>query len=160
MHAAGPLFVEERIVTWAGMHQDPIKERKGRRLCMGNLVTFQEILTRYEAGENAFDLTLEKWVKIRESMKNAFTISHYREILGAAMIKVPLCLENHDNCAICPLHAICSRGQEGSFGKFMRAIQAYCIAGDLLPKSPLLGLADQIISELESCKGKSLTNLS
>ena len=123
---------------------------------MGNLLTYQEMVTRYEGGENAFDLTLEKWVKIRESLKNAFTMPHYREILGAATIKVPLCLENQDNCAVCPLRAICSRGQEGSFGKFMRAIQAYCIAGDLLPKSLLLGLADQIVSELESCKRRSL----
>jgi hypothetical protein len=127
---------------------------------MEGLVTFQEILKRYEAGENAFDLTLEKWVKIRESLKNAFTMSHYREILGAAMVKVPLCLESQDNCAVCPLQGICSRGKEGSFGKFMRAIQAYCIAGDLLPKSPLLGLADQIISELESCKRESLKKMS
>ena len=89
---------------------------------MADLVTFQEIRKRYEAGENAFDLTLEKWVKIRESLKNAFTMSHYREILGAATIKVPLCLENQDNCTVCPLQAICSRGQEGSFGKFMWAI--------------------------------------
>ena len=50
---------------------------------MGDLVTFQEILSRYEAGENAFDLTLEKWVKIWEFLKNAFTMPHYREILGA-----------------------------------------------------------------------------
>ena len=127
---------------------------------MGSLVTFQEILTRYEEGENAFDLTLEKWVKIRESLKNAFTMTHYREILGAATIKVPLCLENQDNCAKCPIQAICSRGQEGSFDKFIRAIQAYCIAGDLLPKSPLLGLADRIISELESCKRESLKKIS
>jgi hypothetical protein len=127
---------------------------------MGSLVTFQEILTRYGAGENAFDLTLEKWVKIRESLKDAFSVTHYREILGAAAIKVPLCLENQDNCAKCPIQAICSRGKEGSFGKFVRAIQAYCIAGDLLPKSPLLGLVDRIISELESCKRESLRKLS
>ena len=127
---------------------------------MGSLVTFREIITRYERGENAFDLTLEKWVRIRESLKSAFTMTHYREILGAAVIKVPLCVEYQDNCARCPLQAICKRGDEGSFGKFMRAIEAYCIAGDLLPKSPLLGLADQIISELESCKRESLKNLS
>ena len=123
---------------------------------MGNLVTFTEIVTRYERGENAFDLTLEKWVKIRESIRNAFTTSHFREILDAAVIKVPLCLEYKDNCAVCPLQIICSRGKEGSFGIFMRTIQAHCIAGDLLPKSPLLGLADHIISELESCKRESL----
>jgi hypothetical protein len=127
---------------------------------MGNFVTFQEIVARYERGENAFDLTLEKWVRIRSSIKNAFTLSHFKEILDAAVIKVPLCLENKDNCAICPLHSVCTKGQEGPFVRFMRAIQAYCIAGDLLPKSPLLGLADQIISELESCKKDSMRKLS
>ncbi|MFX0197793.1 MAG: hypothetical protein ACFFCW_16860 [Candidatus Hodarchaeota archaeon] len=128
---------------------------------MGNLATFQELVTRYERGENAFDLTLEKWVRIRECLESAATMPHFREILEAAVIKVPLCLENQDNCALCPLHAICSRGGEGSFGKFMWAIQAYCIAGEhILPKSTLLGLADQIISELKSCKNESLKKLS
>ena len=126
---------------------------------MGNLLTFQEMITRYEGGENAFDLTLEKWVRIRESIRTAFTTSQFDEVLEAAAIKVPLCLENQDNCGICPLEAICSRGQEGSFTKFMRAIQAYCIAGDLLPKSSLLGLTDQVISELESCKKESLNKV-
>ena len=127
---------------------------------MGNLVTFQEILARYEAGENAFDLTLEKWVRIRKSVENAFTLEHFREILDGAVIKVPLCFEYKDNCGICPLQCICRRGQDGSFGKFVRALQTYCVAGELLPKSPLLGLADQIISELESCKRESLKRMS
>ena len=127
---------------------------------MGNLLTFKEIITRYSRGENAFDLTLEKWVRIRESLKNALTLSHFKEILEAAVIKVPLCLENQDNCAICPLQCICSRAHEGSFGKFIRAVQACCIAGDILPKSTVLGLADQIISELESCKREFLQKLS
>lgn len=122
---------------------------------MGNLLTFQEMVTRYEGGENAFDLSLEKWVRIREFIKTAFTTSHFDEVLEAAALKVPLCLQHKDNCGICPLEAICSRGEEGSFMKFMRAIQAYCIAGDLLPKSSLLDLADQVILELESCKVES-----
>jgi len=58
---------------------------------MGNLVTFQEILARYEAGENAFDLTLEKWGRIRKFVENAFTLQHFRETLDGAVIKVPLC---------------------------------------------------------------------
>ena len=123
---------------------------------MGNLVTYQEIVARYERGENGFDLTLEKWVRIRESLGKAFTVSHFKAILDAAVIKVPLCLEYRDNCALCPLGDVCSRGRKGSFGKFIRAIQAYCIAGDLLPKPPLLRLADHIISELEACKRASL----
>ena len=127
---------------------------------MGKFVTFREIVTRYEAGENAFDLTVEKWVRIREYLEIALSVSHFREILEAASIKVPLCLEYKDNCAICPLVTVCGKGQEGSFGKFIRGIQAYCIAGDLLPKSPLLRLADEIISELEVYKKESLKRMS
>jgi hypothetical protein len=127
---------------------------------MGKLVTFRQIVTRYEAGENAFDLTVEKWVRIRESLEKTFTLSHFKEILDAASIKVPLCLQYKDNCALCPLWAVCGKGQEGSFGKFIRVIQAYCIAGDLLPKSPLLGLADQMISELQAYKKESVKRLS
>jgi hypothetical protein len=118
------------------------------------------MVTRYEAGENAFDLTVEKWVRIRESLEIALSVSHFREILDAASIKVPLCLEYKDNCAICPLGTVCGKGQEGSFGKFIRATHAYCIAGDLLPTSPLLRLADQIISELEVHKKESLKRMS
>ncbi len=131
-----------------------------RDFYLGNLLTFREIMTRYQRGENAFDLTLEKWVRIRESIKSALTISHFREILEAALIKVPFCVENQDNCGMCPLKLICSRGPEGSFGKFMRAAQAYSIAGDLLPKSTLLGLADQVVSQLESCKREFLEKMS
>jgi hypothetical protein len=128
---------------------------------MGNLASFQELVVRYERGENAFDLTLEKWVRIREFLKSASTMPQFREIMQAAAIKVPLCLENQDNCAICPLKAICSRGNEGSFGKFMWAIQAYCIAGeDVLPKLALLGLVNQIISDLESSRKESLKKMS
>jgi hypothetical protein len=137
-----------------------LRTENGRRLSMGKLVTFREIVTRYEAGENAFDLTVEKWVRIREDLESALSLSEFREILEAASIKVPLCLEYKDNCVMCPLWAVCGKGQGGSFGKFIRAMQAYCIAGDLLPKSPLLGLADQIISELEAYKMESLKRFS
>jgi hypothetical protein len=80
---------------------------------MGILVTYQEIVARYETGENAFDLTLEKWVRIRESLEKAFTLSHFKEILDAAVIKVPLCLEYRYNCALCPLEGVCSKGPAG-----------------------------------------------
>jgi hypothetical protein len=34
----------------------------------------------------------------------------------------------------------------------MRAIQAYCMAGDVLPPSPLINLVDQLIADLEEKK--------
>jgi hypothetical protein len=40
------------------------------------------------------------------------------------------------------------------------AMEAYCIGGNPLPKSPLLRLVDQIISELEAYKKESLKRMS
>lgn len=57
---------------------------------MGKLVTFREIVTRYEAGENAFGLTVGKWARIRGSLEIALSVSHFREILEASAIKVSL----------------------------------------------------------------------
>jgi len=58
----------------------------------------------------------------------------------------------------CPLHAVCGKREEGLHGRFIRAIQAYCIAGDLFPKVPLLRLVDQIITEVDSCMRRSGEN--
>jgi hypothetical protein len=60
---------------------------------MESLVAFHKIVARYQRGENAFDLILEKQVKIRESLEKAFTLSHFKEILDVASIKALLCLQ-------------------------------------------------------------------
>jgi hypothetical protein len=34
----------------------------------------------------------------------------------------------------------------------MRALEAYCMAGDVLPPSPLINLVDQLTADLETAK--------
>jgi len=109
-------------------------------------------MKRYEAGENAFDLAIEKWVRIREAIKSAYSLQHFVLIVRGASVKIALCVEFNDNCHLCPLEKICSREKEGLFNKVIRLMQAYCIAGDLLPKSTLIGLTDQLIAKLEQIK--------
>jgi len=86
MHTGWHLGVMERT----SRQQHTIRKKTKGGFWMGNLVTFPEIVSRYEAGENAFDLTLDKWVKIRQSLKSASTIWHFREIMEAAVIKCHL----------------------------------------------------------------------
>ncbi|MBW2039005.1 MAG: hypothetical protein JRI46_05320 [Deltaproteobacteria bacterium] len=119
---------------------------------MFNLMGFEETMKRYEAGENAFDLAIEKWVRIREAIKSAYSLQHFVLIVRGASVKIALCVEFNDNCHLCPLEKICSREKEGLFNKVIRLMQAYCIAGDLLPKSTLIGLTDQLIAKLEQIK--------
>jgi hypothetical protein len=119
---------------------------------MVTLMSFEEMLRRYEDGENAFDLAIEKWVKIREAIKSSYSLNHFVLIMRGASIKIALCVEYNDNCFLCPLEKICSQEKEGLFSKIMRLLQAYCVAGDLLPKSTLIDLVDQLITELEQTK--------
>lgn len=121
---------------------------------MLKLMTFEETVKRYEAGENAFDLAIEKWERIKEAFKSAHTIQHFILIAQGATIKVALCVEFNDTCHLCPLESICHRGTEGLFATIIRVIQAYCVAGDVLPKSTLLNLVDQLIADLAEQKAE------
>jgi len=119
---------------------------------MLNLMTFEETVERYEGGENAFDLTIEKWERIRQAIQSAHSIPHFVLIAQWASIKVALCVEFNDTCHLCPLETICHSGTEGSFATLMRVMQAYCVAGDVLPPSPLLNLVGQLIADLTEKK--------
>lgn len=119
---------------------------------MLNLMTFEETVERYEGGGNAFDLTIEKWERIRQAIGCAHSIPHFVLIAQGASIKVALCVEFNDTCHLCPLESICHSGIEGPFATLMRVIQAYCVAGDILPQSTLLNLVDQLIADLTEQK--------
>lgn len=119
---------------------------------MLNLMTFEETVERYEAGENAFDLAIEKWERIREAIRSAHSVQQFIVIAQGATIKVALCVEYNDTCHLCPLEATCNREKEGPFSTLIRLMQAYCVAGDILPQSTLLNLVDQLIDNLEAKK--------
>jgi len=122
---------------------------------MASLLTYRDMVERYEGGENAFEISIDKWKRIKENVETASTPQHFHNIFESASLKVPLCIEYEDNCSVCPLNKVCSRGEDGSFNKFMRALHAFCIAGDVLPKPALLSLADEVILELEECRGEA-----
>jgi hypothetical protein len=116
---------------------------------MLKLMSFEETVQRYEAGENAFDLTIEKWERIKEAVGAAHSVQHFIMIAQGASIKVALCVEFNDTCHLCPLEPICSRETEGPFATVMRVMQAYCVAGDVLPRSTLLNQVEQLITDLK-----------
>lgn len=43
---------------------------------MGELMSFSEMQRRYENKEDPFDLTIEKWIRIRQFADTASTLSH------------------------------------------------------------------------------------
>ncbi|KPJ58273.1 MAG: hypothetical protein AMJ42_03575 [Deltaproteobacteria bacterium DG_8] len=113
---------------------------------------FKEMEKRYSDGEDSLDLTVEKWNRIYDYLESAFSLGHFTEALQASGVPIFLCIEYKDRCELCPLFRICERGKSEDFNKVIRVIQSYTIAGDILPKEPLLGVVKNFIEELKQCK--------
>jgi hypothetical protein len=126
---------------------------------MKKLMDFQEMEKKYNSGQDSLELTIEKWTRIYEFLQSAFTLGHFDEALQAAVVPIFLCVEYRDRCEYCPLFMICRKGTSEEFNKVLRILQAYNVAGDMLPIGPLMGVVEIFLEELKMCqsdvKGKA-----
>ena len=122
---------------------------------MDALMSFSEMQERYNKREDPFDLTLEKWVRIRRFLEKPLTRHDFGLLLQASNIAVPFCFEYQPrNCVGCPLEAMCGRGGGEKLLRVIRLIQAYVLAGDMLPTEPLIFEVDRVVMELEVLKAQ------
>jgi hypothetical protein len=129
------------------------KEEEGR---MNQLMTASEMQERSQGKEDPFDLTLEKWARIRQHLEGSLSLSDFNTAFNAAAIPIPFCYEYQaQGCLGCPLETICARGRGEKFIRVMRVIQAYVLAGDVLPKEPLISEVDNFVLELEMVRVKA-----
>ena len=123
------------------------------------LMTFEEMKKRYDDGEDSLELTLEKWEKILEFSKNVFHLSHYQEVLKACVVPVFLCTEYENQCHLCPINEVCKQGQSEDWTRLMRVVQAYAIAGDLLPQGHFREHIESFVNKLRDCHRNVLKRL-
>jgi len=117
-----------------------------------NLMTFEEMKRRYGDGEDSLELTIEKWLRIKQFSDKAFLINHFQDILRAAVVPILLCTEYVHQCSLCPIYDVCKQGRSDEWITLMRIIQAYAIAGDLLPKEPFVGHIELFQEKLNACR--------
>ena len=126
---------------------------------MAQLMTISEMRDRYRKKEDPFDLTIEKWIRIRRFLDTASTVSDFNNLFQAANVAIPFCFEYQPGgCAGCPLEKMCGRGEGGRLLKVMRLLQIHVLAilaGNMLLKEPLISQVDDILMELKTIKGKS-----
>jgi hypothetical protein len=123
---------------------------------MSQLMSVSEMQERSQGEEDPFDLTLEKWTRIRRALDSSITLSDFHTVFNAAAIPTPFCYRYQaQGCVDCPLEGICARGRAEKFIRVMRIIQAYVLAGDVLPKETLLSEVDTFVLELETVKAKT-----
>ncbi|MFC1591801.1 hypothetical protein ACFL43_04700 [Thermodesulfobacteriota bacterium] len=122
-----------------------------------SLISFEEMKRRYDEGEDSLELTLEKWERILTFSKNIYHLGHFQEILKAAVVPIFLCTEYINQCRMCPIFGVCKKGHAEDWTNLMRVVQAYAIAGDLLPKDPLMGQIEVFVDKLHSCREQILS---
>lgn len=126
---------------------------------MAQLMTISEMRDRYKKKEDPFDLTVEKWIRIRRFLDAASTVSDFNNLFQAANVAIPFCFEYQSrDCAGCPLEKMCGRGGGGRLLKVMRLLQIHVLAilaGNMLLKEPLFSEVDGILMELKTIKAKS-----
>jgi hypothetical protein len=59
----------------------------------GEVMRLFEIRDRYQSKRNPFDLTIEKWICIRQFVDTTFTLSDYKTLFQAGNLTVPFCFE-------------------------------------------------------------------
>lgn len=126
---------------------------------MAQLMSAAEMQNRWQNKENPFDLTIEKWNRIRQFIDSASSVSDFTELLGAANVAVPFCFEYQiRGCAGCPLEKICGQGRGEKLLKVMKLIQFHSLAvlaGNMPLKESLFSEIDGLITEVKTIKAQS-----
>jgi hypothetical protein len=126
---------------------------------MACLMTFSEIRDRYKRKEDPFDLTIEKWIRIRQFLETASSLNDFNELFEAAAIAIPFCFKYQTtNCVGCPLIEMCGRGKGEKLLKVMRLIRMHVLAilaGNVLVKEPLVLEIDDLLAKLKVIKENS-----
>jgi hypothetical protein len=126
---------------------------------MSQLMTFSEMQKRYQEREDSFDLTIEKWNRIQMFITTASDLSDFQQLYQAANVAVPFCFEYQIRaCAGCPLENVCGWDRGEKLLRVMKRIQTHVwaiLAGNTLPKEPLISEIDGLLTELKKLKGES-----
>ena len=120
------------------------------------LMNFDEMKRRYRDGEDSLELTIEKWARIKQFSENAFLLIHFQDIYRAAVVPVFLCTEYINQCPLCPIYEVCKQGRSEQWVALMRVVQAYSLAGDLLPKEPFIGHIEKFLKKLKTCRADTV----
>jgi len=120
------------------------------------LMSFEEMKNRYDNGEDSLELALEKWERIFQNSKTVFHLQHFQDILKAAVVPIFLCAEYANQCRMCPIFTVCRQGTSEDWINLLRVLQAYAIAGDILPRETLTGHLDLFVQKLKTCRDDAL----
>lgn len=117
---------------------------------MEKLLSLQEIVEKFQKGENLFDITIEKWRRIRNFLKEKGK-EVVPIILDNARTGGPFCLEFNQQCSLCIIKQWC-RDPNGFYQNVMRYLYMYASTGDYYYKQRAIKEIDKFIEEISKFK--------
>ncbi len=121
---------------------------------MGNrLLSIEELFARYKRGENLFDITIDKWKRIKDSLDASEDLSDLVYIIKCARTGGAFCLEYQEYCLICPLERWC-RDPEGTYQTIVKLMYLYASSGNRELKQQTLRHIDKFLEELQEYKNE------
>lgn len=115
---------------------------------MLRLLSFQEIVDRVRRGENLFDITIDKWRRIKNSLHRVGELREMVPILANARMSGAFCLEYDQSCPLCPIQKWC-RDPEGRYQNIMRSLYMFAASGERHFKEQAIKEIDRFLSEME-----------
>lgn len=115
---------------------------------MVTLLSLEEMERRQQEGEDPFALAIEKWMRIRDFLREKSNPSRYRQVFHCASTKILFCSDYKGHCLLCPFESTCLDDQS-IYYQIMRHLQVYSIAGSLLPRAPVLEMIESYIHDLK-----------
>jgi hypothetical protein len=115
------------------------------------LLSFQEIVARYRRGENLFDITIEKWMAIKNSLSSLEALAEITPLIKSARSGGAFCLEYLDNCIICPLERWC-KDPQSTYQTIIKLMYLYASSGHKDLKERTVKHLERFLEELEEYK--------
>ncbi len=115
------------------------------------LLTSQEIVERFRQGMNLFDITIEKWVGIRDSLISLEKITELGPIIRSARTGGAFCLEYQENCLICPLEKWC-KDPHGTYQTIVKLMYLYAASGQKTYREQAIRHIEKFLEEMEEYK--------
>ena len=115
------------------------------------LLSFQEIVARHRRGENLFDITIEKWMGIKNTLSTLEKMSKLNPIIKSARTGGAFCLEYQENCLICPLEKWC-KDPQGTYQTIVKLMYLYASSGQKEFKNQIIKHIEKFLEELEDYK--------
>ena len=116
-----------------------------------SLLTLQEIVTRFRKGGNLFDITIEKWKRIRECLVSLEQDSDVGPIIESSRTGGAFCLEYQEDCLICPIEKWC-KDPHGTYQTIVKLMYMYAADGHEGYKEQALRHIEKFLEEMEECK--------